>query len=354
MNNTTIAHEWAHQTRESRRGSNFFFEGRSIYSYGYHFEVGRVLEKKGRKVYLLNDSRYSVSTSRHQQLARMAIPKGENVSVFYMPDIWEGLDIYIVHMLETMYSEAEKLLRAKTFGLYDFGSQSNRLFEYMYLYDMGDLSSFDGKRLTTAVKEYRLRHDGIRLDDKKALERADLIQKIRDLVARLRGSLDTEEGRATFVDGLFGEGTYAKFIERRDRHKEKYEEKRRIQRALLRMSLKDKVKRWKKGEIDHIYLYGDLDDGSNVALRFRNGFLETSKGIKLSLDEAKRLWVIVKAFHGGRIFQHELALDVNGHKWSVNSYENDILTAGCHKISYVEMERMAIELGFEKAKKEIA
>lgn len=32
----------------------FFFEGRSIYSYGYHFEVGRIVRNKcGKKAYLL-------------------------------------------------------------------------------------------------------------------------------------------------------------------------------------------------------------------------------------------------------------------------------------------------------------
>lgn len=39
MNNSMVAHLWANEKKESARGSNLFFEGRSIYSYGYHFEV---------------------------------------------------------------------------------------------------------------------------------------------------------------------------------------------------------------------------------------------------------------------------------------------------------------------------
>lgn len=38
--------------------------------------------------------------------------------------------------------------------------------------------------------------------------------------------------------------------------------------------------------------------------------------------------------------------DVDGNKWSINRYENDILTAGCHRIAYSEMESIAKQLGW--------
>lgn len=51
MNNLMVAHLWAHEQEESASGSNFFFEGTSIYSYGHHFEVGRIVKnKQGKKV----------------------------------------------------------------------------------------------------------------------------------------------------------------------------------------------------------------------------------------------------------------------------------------------------------------
>lgn len=39
MNNYMVAHLWANEKKESARGSNFFFEGESIYSYGYHYQI---------------------------------------------------------------------------------------------------------------------------------------------------------------------------------------------------------------------------------------------------------------------------------------------------------------------------
>lgn len=61
---------------------------------------------------------------------------------------------------------------------------------------------------------------------------------------------------------------------------------------------------------------------------------ETSKGIKVELTEAERLWRLIKVFHNGGQFQHDLALDVTGHRWAFNRYENDMLTAGLHIVRW--------------------
>lgn len=34
MNNSMVAHLWANEMKEFANGSNFYFEGESIYSYG--------------------------------------------------------------------------------------------------------------------------------------------------------------------------------------------------------------------------------------------------------------------------------------------------------------------------------
>lgn len=85
MNNSMVAHLWANEKKESARGSNFFFEGRSIYSYGYHFEVGRIVRNKcGKKAYLLNDKYYSSSTCKHQHCVRSAYQLAQR---YFMLDI---------------------------------------------------------------------------------------------------------------------------------------------------------------------------------------------------------------------------------------------------------------------------
>lgn len=84
MNNRRVAHLWANQAKPHARGSNFYFDGPALYSYGGHFCVGRIVEnKRGRRAYLLNSDAYSPSTSRHQRYARNAIAGG--ATVFYVP-----------------------------------------------------------------------------------------------------------------------------------------------------------------------------------------------------------------------------------------------------------------------------
>ena len=73
MNNSQVAHCWANQTKAKGRGSNFFFEGKSIYSYGGHFEVARLVEnEKGKTISLHTTTEYSVTTQRHKSEASWA------------------------------------------------------------------------------------------------------------------------------------------------------------------------------------------------------------------------------------------------------------------------------------------
>lgn len=104
---------------------------------------------------------------------------------------------------------------------------------------------------------------------------------------------------------------------------------------------------WKSGEISQLSYYCWFEnDQPNVWLRIKNGRIETSKGIKITQTEAERLWGLIKVFHDGGQFKRDLALDVTGHRWAFNRYENDILTVGCHRIAYSEMKGVARQLGW--------
>lgn len=112
--------------------------------------------------------------------------------------------------------------------------------------------------------------------------------------------------------------------------------------------LGNQIEMWKSGKILELYLYYYLeDDQPNVWLRIKNGIIETSKNIKIGRAEAERLWKLIKFFHNGSKFQHDMVLDTTGHKWKINSYKNDILVAGCHRIAYSEMEGVARQLGWD-------
>ena len=89
--------------------------------------------------------------------------------------------------------------------------------------------------------------------------------------------------------------------------------------------------------------------GGNVLLKVNTtrNIVETSKGIKLSFDECRRLWVIFNRWHEQQSgCEKGLTIKTIGSEYRVHSFANDILTAGCHQIAYREMQYIAHELGF--------
>ena len=125
-----------------------------------------------------------------------------------------------------------------------------------------------------------------------------------------------------------------------------------LERQRVRKQAKDKIKRdkdrlekWHEHDRDvyswHPSYEFEKAMGWHTALRIEKDSIATSKGVNISFAEAKRLWGLIQAFHNGTPFRHDLALSLSGASWKLNSYENDVLTTGCHKIPYSECERIA-------------
>ena len=85
--------------------------------------------------------------------------------------------------------------------------------------------------------------------------------------------------------------------------------------------------------------------GGNVLLRWRTDkLIETSKNIIVTIEQAKIIFGKVQLWHNNQRPFSECSLETNSGNYNANSYENDILTAGCHQIAYCEMERMYNEI----------
>jgi len=83
-----IAHLWAHQTQQSARcpRGNFSFAGPDLRS--YNTVIAKRIMHKGNVVFLHLDRRWSVTTSKHQSLARQA---SYGKHIYYTA----GIDIYV-------------------------------------------------------------------------------------------------------------------------------------------------------------------------------------------------------------------------------------------------------------------
>ena len=111
---------------------------------------------------------------------------------------------------------------------------------------------------------------------------------------------------------------------------------------------------WRKHlmEINDAESYNDSRDdsefffGGNVLLRLNlnKDMVETSKYIRIPVEVCKKMWKIVEKWHENPSCFKSVEIDTKGSgKYTISSYENDILTAGCHKIAYCEMERVMNE-----------
>lgn len=68
-----VMHRWANQVQDSARSSNVFFEGDSIYSYGHHYLLGRLHKVGNKTVAVINSTRYSNTTAKHQSWATYSV-----------------------------------------------------------------------------------------------------------------------------------------------------------------------------------------------------------------------------------------------------------------------------------------
>ena len=84
-----LAHAWANELQNEGRASNMFFKDNIIYSYGYHYEIARLIDApNGQKVCFINSNGYSNSTAKHTNHVSRAIP--QNIVKFYVPFVNSG------------------------------------------------------------------------------------------------------------------------------------------------------------------------------------------------------------------------------------------------------------------------
>jgi len=79
-----VAHIWANQGQQRGSASRMFFEGRVIYSYGYHYAIAAI-HPTDPNIVFLNKSGYSNSTAKHTNYVRSAI-RGRQIINCYEPN----------------------------------------------------------------------------------------------------------------------------------------------------------------------------------------------------------------------------------------------------------------------------
>lgn len=106
-----VAHNWAHQTGRARNGHHMYYDGRTIYSYGPHFPIARIVQTPaGAPAVLMTTARYSVSTTRHIYLARRA---SAHLLTFCVPSIESDAPLHAINLRSYMDRVEESLRLAR-------------------------------------------------------------------------------------------------------------------------------------------------------------------------------------------------------------------------------------------------
>jgi len=330
-----IPHLWMHQTQESARnpGGNLFFNDGVIYSYGNHFPIARHVTngkqgKREQKAILFTTGRYSVTTSRHVNDVRMAIPSG--ALVFEVPDLGVSYGRQINHeenvkaYAQLVEQKVLKASRARSsysieYELREASEQREQCMQYCKFFGLrvpklATVPAMDAEQLAQIRKQEKERIAKQAAEEKKHREKAYKAQ-IKEWMAahpdyqkRWNGTIEHAETLAK----EFG-------------------------------SLEDaaKIEAWLNGNGNAYNLPRDTD----TLLRIVGDEVETSRGARFPIDHAKRGLLLVDA-----VVARGEEWKRNGHTCHLGHYQIDRIEpdgtvyAGCHVVTLQAINRIRKQL----------
>lgn len=144
MNNSKLAHNWANKIKDSGKGSNMFFEGDTIYSYGYHFPISKFITIDENTFIAFNDNNYSNSTAKHKNHVRRAIPYNyEVINCIDMNFGFYGHEKnmkYYINEINDNLNKAKKATKNKEYLITSAENSLNELTNYIRLFNIDKIA----------------------------------------------------------------------------------------------------------------------------------------------------------------------------------------------------------------------
>lgn len=296
MSHSKVSHRWFHQignlkTNENAFDSgNMFYNKKIIYSYGRHF----ALAIRFKDVVVINSKGYSSSTSKHFGHVYNAI------------DTFSHKTIYIP--FKEAYNLRSNIDFKDVFKHIDFND-----FVYDFNTNLKKLGNARKPELYTSQIE-------------------NLKTKLAEIFKLWRGSktlaLKTK-GIRSILNFEFNDSVKAKMQNLRKNELEKIAKRKKARKN----EAIEKLLKFETGENNYFGMYNELD--LNTVIRVKGEFIETSKGMKIDLNDGLRvfnLWINGKGL-GCKIKSSD------GHLWSCTK-ANGTIKFGCHEINFKQAERV--------------
>ena len=299
MNNSTVAHNFAHNSQTGLNGSNLFFEhnsdgSRTIYSYGYHFGIAHIPTPESDTVYFTLNH-YSNTTAKHINHVRRAI---SHLNIIYCPF---NITEYFTYGKPTKKA-IQRSLEWFERSISETASNHINARKYSYL----DSIYYYIKMLETFAEAFKCKH------------------------------LLTGKARKAIYSGYNIEQIEALYFNpyQIEAHKQRKRNEIERQRKKEAKAIKD----FKAFECNYL-------NTNSTYLRLNGETIETSKGIKYTnLDEAKVLFNIAQTCKQmNKPFERHLRIM----QYTLNKVtENGTIKIGCHTIPYTETETIAKKLNW--------
>jgi hypothetical protein len=310
--NSELPHIWVHQGQSDGRGSNMFFSGTVIYSYGSHFPIAEIVNNaRGDKAVMFTTDTYGPTTGRHCNEVRRAIPP--SVPTFHV-DLSPGKDPAryapeLIEALEPSFRAALKAWNAHRSGAAWKIKAAQKQYEQVAAF----LAFFDLPAI-----EHPVPHIASLLEQVDIREAAEQIRKEEIHAAQRAKWLADEPIRAAAAE--------ARRVQQE------------LDRAAREAHLLANVPLWQAGQrVEVPYL--------PILLRVEGLEVVTSRGARIPINRAKLAIALVRD-----VVATGIEWKANGRTFKLGMYAIDRIDvdgtvhAGCHVVKLDEIERLAPEV----------
>jgi hypothetical protein len=322
-----IAHLWVHQEQNSARNSgNFYFNGRTIYSYGSHFAIAEIMEGNENVIFMTRKG-YSVTTSKHISVVWRAIPDYKTIIhvdnprhlLKYNEEFWLEVAQFTKMIYNSIEASKAPRIRPKTVIIHKERAERFKNDAINFLSAFG---------LTVETLENKSRQTYKR-------------NRAGTLISKLwykKGNLPKakfEELKTLLTTDFLGNDADTLLIQKQ--LADKKEEAQKQARAKREKSKQhklalSKLQEWKEGA--NVSTYSFNYSISECYLRAKDGRVETSQGADVDYKEAKVLYLALK--NGKDVLGKEIG------RYTVVENTAEHIKIGCHIIKKSIINEFAI------------
>lgn len=179
FSNSELVHKFAERSQSNGESCNMFFRNTNeIYSYGYHYLLGKFLDINGETCILIDNRGYSSTTSKHISLLRQATRHFKQ---------YFTLDVEFRHVESSILGNYKSLLKAKKPELY-IGQIINK-FESLINYPLFDTKLKKEDKFKAIEKIYKSVSNPEQIAKAKEVQKANEIKAKKAAAKKLKEDL---------------------------------------------------------------------------------------------------------------------------------------------------------------------